>query len=163
MPRGTKTKRCKDLINGLGPGAYAVGNSDAGIAISSQGQAGKFLAQGFDALKAVEVSDAILRHGALPFVNPRKERLGGQMDDLLEFAANDCEDLVLGEGQDLFIARSAEEAANEGAILGRAVRELVVHEGSGEHAFTLAARHQEAEAGRQRIAYCLIVAKGQGD
>src|SRR5215469_13232779 len=163
LPCVGNAKRCKDLINSLGPGAHAVRNSDAGVAISSQGQAGKFLAEGLDGLKAVEVSDAILGHGTLPFVNPGKERLGGETNDLLELGADDGEDLVLGEGQDLFIARSTEEAANEGAILGRAVGELVVHESSGEHALAFAAGHQKAEARRQRLAYCLVVAKGHGD
>ena len=54
--------------------------------------------------------------------------------------------------QHLLILRAPEKAADQGAVRGSAVKEFVVHESRGQHAFALAARDQESEAKGQASA-----------
>ena len=47
-------------------------------------------------------------------IDAREERLGSEVKDLSQFLASDAEDFVFGEGKNLFVARAAKEAADEG-------------------------------------------------
>ena len=66
---GRNSESWKDLGNGVGAGTHAVGNADAGESVSCKGKSGEKLPQALDAINALEVSDAILRHGTTPFVH----------------------------------------------------------------------------------------------
>src|SRR4029077_15217671 len=70
---------------------------------------------------------------------------------------------VFGKGKNRFVACAAQEATEEGAIRGSAVREFVVHESGGQHALSCAAGHEESKAGRKRPADFFVVAEGHGD
>src|SRR5208282_5202320 len=120
--------------------------------------------EGFDALQAFEVADRILRHGGLPFVDARKQRLGieGSSNDLPQFAANDFENFCFARLQDLLIARAAERAAYDSAIFRCAVRKFVVDESGCEHTVAFTARHQESEARWKRAAHFFVVTERDG-
>jgi len=80
---------------------------------------GSFLAEGFDALEAFEVSDAVLGHGALPFEDASEQGLGCEMNDQFQFLTHDAQDFILGQGEDLFVARATQKATDDGAVVGR--------------------------------------------
>ena len=63
----------------------------------------------------------------------------------------------------MFVACSAEEAADYGAIFGGAVGEFIVDEGGGQHAASGAARDEESETGREGAADFFVVAERDGD
>src|ERR1700733_15730115 len=105
------------------------------------------------------MADAILRHGRLPFIYAGEEGRGSEADDLMQFGANDGDDGVVGKIPDIFCVRSGEEAAQQGAVFGRAMRKFIVDKGGGEEAFAFAARNKEAEAGRERLANLASVAE----
>ena len=109
------------------------------------------------------MADAVLGHGGLPFIDAGEERRGAEAEDLLQFVADYGDDGVVGELPDIFRVRSGEEAAQQGAIFGGAVGELVVDEGCGQQALAFAAGHEKSEAGWERLADFAIVAEADGD
>ena len=84
-----------ELLGGGAARTDAVGDADAAVGITGKHEAGQLLAQAFDAVEAIEMSDSILGHGGFPFVDAGEEWLGAQAKDLLEFVANDSDDLVV--------------------------------------------------------------------
>ena len=144
-------------------GADAIWDADAAVAVAGEGESGQLLAQALDAVEAVEMADAILRHGGLPFIDAGEERRGTQAKDLLQFVADDGDDCIVGKLPDIFGVRSGEEAAEQGAIFGSAVGEFVVDESRCEQALAFAARDEKSEAGRKRLADVAIVAEAHGD
>src|SRR5580704_4204217 len=74
------------------------------------------------------MADAVLGHGGLPFVDAGEERCGAKAEDLLQVVADCGDDGVVGKLPDAFGVRSGEEAAEQGAIPGGAVGELIVDE-----------------------------------
>ncbi len=99
------------MLRSVLAGADAIGNADAAIGVAGERQAGELLAEALDTVEAVEMADAILRHGGLPFVDTCKKRRGAEAEDLLQFGANDGGDSVVGKLPDIFCGRSGEEAA----------------------------------------------------
>ena len=97
--------------------------------------------------EAFEVADAVLCHSGFPFIDAGEKRLRAETEDLLQFVADDGDDGVVGKLPDAFRSRSGEEAAQQGAIFGGAVGELVVDERRGQQAFAFAAGHEKSEAG----------------
>ncbi len=108
--------------------------------LPARARPGSFSHSDLNALEAFQMADGILGHGGLPFIDAREERVGSESDDLAEFVADDLENLIFGGVEDLFVARAAQEAANDGAIFGGAVREFVVDERGGQHSASGAAR-----------------------
>ena len=109
------------------------------------------------------MADAVLRHGGLPFVNAREERCGAEAEYLLQFVADDGDDGVVGKLPDAFRSRSGEEAAQQGAIFGGAVRKFVVDESRGQQAFAFTAGNEKSKAGWERLADFAIVTEADGD
>jgi hypothetical protein len=144
-------------------GADAIGDADAAVAVAGKRESGQLLAQALDAVEALEVADAVLGHGGLPFIDAGEERSGAEAEDLLQFGANDGDDGVVGKLPDVFGAGSGEEAAQQGAVRGGAVGEFVVDESGGQQAFAFTARDEKSEAGRERLADFAIVAETNGD
>ncbi len=101
----------RDLLCSFLAGADAIGNADAAVAVAGERQTGQLLAETLDPVEAVEMADAVLRHGRLPFVDAGKDRRGAKAEDLLQFGADDGGDGVVGKLPDIFGARSGEEAA----------------------------------------------------
>jgi len=153
----------KDLRGGLLAGADAIGDTDPAVAVAGKRESGQLLAQTFDAFEAVEVADAVLGHGGLPFINAGEERSGAEADDLLQFGANDGDDGVVGKLPNVFGAGSGEKATEKSAVRRGAVREFVVDERGGQQAFAFTARDEKSETGRERLADVAIVAETNGD
>src|SRR5208283_347083 len=131
--------RLYQLFGGGGARADTVGDADAAVGVARQDEAGELLAQALDAVEAIEVSNAVLGHGGLPFVDAGEDRLGAQAENLLQLGAHDSDDLVVGEWPDIFGISSSKKTTQQGAIVGRAVRELVVDESCGQKALAFAA------------------------
>ena len=125
------TLMIEDLFCGLLAGADAVRDADAAVAISGEGESGQVLAQAFDAVETFEMPHAVLGHGGIPFVDAGEKRCGAQAQDLLEFAAHDGNDGVVGKVPEVCSVRSGEETAEQGAIVGSAVGKFVVDESGG--------------------------------
>src|ERR1700730_9406888 len=90
-------ERFCEFLCGIAAGADAIGDADAAIGVAGESEAGQLLPQAFDAGAAIEMSNAVLRHGGFPFVDPGKEWLGAHADDLLQFVAYDSNNLVVSE------------------------------------------------------------------
>ena len=80
-------ERFRKLGCGFAAGADAVGDADAAVSVAGESEAGQLLAQVLDAVETIEMSDTVLRHGGLPFVDASEQRLGSQSQ---EFAAVRC-------------------------------------------------------------------------
>src|SRR5580700_2982141 len=105
------------------------------------------------------MTDSILRHCTPPAVDTREKRISPQVDDLAKLFTNHMDDFFIGSIKHLLVARPANEAAKQGAIVWSAVWKLVVHERGREHAFAFAARHKKTKAWRQRCTYSAVVAE----
>ena len=110
-----------ELGGGVATRADAVGDADAAVGVAGESESGQLLAQAFHAIEALEMSDAVLRHGRLPFVDASEERFGAQAQDLLQFVAHDPDDLVVGELPDVFCIPSSEKATQQ--VRGRQARD----------------------------------------
>src|SRR5712692_11343342 len=119
------------------------------VAVAGEGEARQPLAPALNTLHPLQVTNAVLRHRSFPLIDPGKERLSSEAYNLLQFLADDVEDFVIRELEDLFIPRATEKTAHEGTILGSAVRKLIVYKSRRQHAFAFTTRHQETEARRQ--------------
>ena len=75
----------ENAVGGFGAGAHAVGYADPAVPVAGKRESGKLLAKGFDSLQPFKMPHAILRHCALPLIDPRKERLGSKPENLLQF------------------------------------------------------------------------------
>ena len=75
--------RLYELLCRFASGANAVGNADAPISVPGESESRQLLAQAFDAVEAIEMSDAILRHCRLPFVYAGEQRLSVETENLL--------------------------------------------------------------------------------
>ena len=64
----------QDLFRGLLPRPHTIWNADAAVAIAGESEAGQLLAKTLDSLEAIEMADAILRHGGLPLIYASEER-----------------------------------------------------------------------------------------
>ena len=153
----------QDFGGGFGAGANAIGDADAGETVAGESEAGEIIQKRLDALQAVEMTDGVLRHGRTPFVDTGEKRLGTERDDRDQFVAHDGEDLIVGGIEDRLVAGSAEEAADQGAIVRGAMRKFIVNESCGQHAVAGAAGDKKSKAGRQRAANGFIVAERHGD
>ena len=125
-----------ELFRRVAAGAHAVGNADTPVGVACKRDAGQLLPQAFDAIETIEMSDAVLRHGRLPLVDARKQRLLSQAgdlrtQDLLQFVAHDSNDLLIGKRPHIFRVPSREKATQQGAVVGSAMRKLVVHKSRG--------------------------------
>src|ERR1700686_3847547 len=109
---------CEQLLCGVAAGSDAGGDADTSVGVAGKSEAGQLVAQTLNAVEAVEMPDAVLRHGRLPFVDAGEERLRTQAEDLLQFVAYDSDDLLVGEGPDFFRIPSGKETAQQGAVLG---------------------------------------------
>src|ERR1035441_5723317 len=109
------------------------------------------------------MTDAVLGHGGLPFIDAGEERRGAEAEDLVQFVADYRDDGVAGKLPDIFRVRSGEEAAQKGAVFGGAVGELVVNEGRGQQALAFTAGHEKSEAGWKCLADVAIVAEADGN
>jgi hypothetical protein len=147
------------MVGRVGARAHAIRNTDSAIAITGQKQSRNLISQALNSLQTLQVADSILGHRSLPFVDAGEEWLSVQSDDLAQLPADHVENLALRRLQNLFISRSTQEAADEGAILRSTVRELVVDECAGKHLFVFAAWHQETKAGRQSGTDLLVVSQ----
>ena len=93
--------RLHQLRYDVAAAADAVGDADATVGVAGEREAGESLAETFDAVEAVEVSNGVLGHGGLPSVDAGEKGLGAQpsnlwSEDLLQFFANDSYDLIVG-------------------------------------------------------------------
>ena len=68
-----ESKRGENPESSLLPRPHTIGDTDTCECIASQGEPGEPLPQCFDSLQPFEMTNAILRHRALPFVNAREE------------------------------------------------------------------------------------------
>ena len=109
------------------------------------------------------MSDAVLRHGRLPFIDASEQRLGSQAKNLLQFIAYDANKLVVGERPDMLRIRSSKKATQQGAVFRSAVRKFVVHESRRQQELAFAAGYKKSEARGKRLADLAIVAKADGD
>src|SRR5579864_8202198 len=114
------------------------------------------------------MSHSILRHGGLPLVDTGKEGLSAQATDLraknlLQFFANDANDLLVSEIPNILGIAPREKASEQSPILRSAMREFVVYKGRGEQAFPFAAWNEESESGRKRLAYLEVVCESHRD
>ena len=73
------------------------------------------------------MSQCVLRHCGIPFVNASENWFGCESEDLLQFFANDPDYLFVRRWQNLLVAGSAQKAANQCAVCGCAMRKLIVH------------------------------------
>ena len=157
-----------ELFGRLAPGADAVRHANAAISIPRKREAGQLLAQSFDAIETVEMSDAVLRHRRLPSVDARKQRLGAQAGDLrtqnlLQFVAHDSDNLLVAQRPDTLRILSRKKTTQQGAVFRSAMRKFVVHESRGQQLLAFAPRNQKSESGRQRLPHFTIVAESNGD
>ena len=148
---------------GVAAGTNAVGNADAAVSVAGESEAGQLLAQAFDAVEAIEMSDAVLRHGGLPFVDAGEERLGTQAEDLLQFVAHDADDVIVGERPNVFSIHASKKAAQERAVLGSAMGEFVVNESRSQQLLSFTAWDKESEARWKRLTDSAIVTEADGD
>src|SRR5690348_14038987 len=95
------------------------------------------------------MSDFVLRHGIAPFVNANESRLRFNLQNFIQFATNQINDLVLGKLDGVRIASATEKDAKQSHVVGRSILEFVVHEGAGHHALAFAARNQKSKTRRQ--------------
>jgi hypothetical protein len=95
------------------------------------------------------MADGILGHDVLPFVDPSEQRRSGNSERLLKFVSNNLEELSFGKLKHRFIARAAEETAEECAIFRSTATKFVMHECDGQDSFIFTTRHQKAKASRQ--------------
>jgi hypothetical protein len=137
------------LLGRFFPRTNTVGHPDSAIAVPGKGQARDLLAQTFDSFQTFQVTHVVLRHGPSPSIYATEKRLGHEAENLTQFFAYDAQDFIVWQLENRLIPRAAQEAPNKGAVFGRAMRKLVVHEGGGQHTFAFAARYQETEAWRQ--------------
>ncbi len=133
---GRSKLRLYEALCGIAAGTDAVGHTDAAVRVARESKPGQLLAQAFHAVEALEMSDAVLRHGRFPFVDPGEKRIGAQAihlwtQDLLQFVAHDSDDLVVVEGPDVFRIVSREKATEQGPVFRSPVRKFVVHERCG--------------------------------
>ena len=75
--------RLYELLCAVAAGTDAIRHANAAVGVAGESKPGQLLAQAFHAVEALEMSDAVLRHGRFPFVDPGEERLGAQAKDLL--------------------------------------------------------------------------------
>src|ERR1700691_3860292 len=153
----------ENLLDCVGPGADAVGDADAAVAVAGECETGQLLAQTLDAVEAFQVADAVLGHGGLPSIDAGEQGRGAEAEDLLQFVADCGDDGVIGELPDVVGVGAREEAAQQGAVVGGAMGEFVVNEGRGQQPLAFAAGYQKAEAGWERLAYVAVVAQADGD
>ncbi len=109
------------------------------------------------------MSHSVLRHRGLPLVHAREKRFGTQPENLLQFIANDTDDLIVCERPNIFGSRSGEKASEQGAVFRRAVRKFVVNESCREQSLALTSRNEESEARRKRLTNLAIVAQAHRD
>src|SRR3977135_3220445 len=109
------------------------------------------------------MSDSVLRHCASPSVDADQKRISREPDYFLKVFSNNAENFFIGCLDNLFVARAANETAEESTILRSPMGKLVVYKGGGQHAFAFAARPQKAESGRQRRAHISVVAEIYSD
>src|SRR5579864_262083 len=153
----------EQLFCGVAAGADAVGDADPAIGVPSESEAGQLLAQAFDALEAIEMSDTVLRHGGLPFVHTSEKRLGAQAENLLQFVADDAYDLLVGERPDVFRIPSSKETPEQRPILGSAMRKFVVNKSCSQQLLAFAAGNKESEPWRERFANIAVISETDGN
>src|SRR5262249_30980435 len=95
---------------GIAPRPHAVGNSNSSKSIAGQGQSGNLLPQSINFLKPPEMAYAVLSHGGFPSINAGKARLSTKSDNLLQFVADGPDQLLIGQGPNLFRNISGEKA-----------------------------------------------------
>src|ERR1700680_1384809 len=78
-------ERFCELGCGVAAGAEAGGDADSAISVSGEREAGQLLPHAVDAVDAIEMSDAVLRHGRLPSVDAGKYRLPPPAQEFLQF------------------------------------------------------------------------------
>lgn len=101
----------RDLLCSVLAGAHAIGDAYAAIGIAGERETTELLAEALDTVEAVEMADAVLRHGRFPFVDACEKGRGANAKDLLQFGADDSGDGVVGKLPNVFRGRSGEEAA----------------------------------------------------
>src|SRR5579863_4788511 len=131
LSKRRNSKSGQELLYGVAAGADTIGDADAAIGVSGEGDAGELLAEAFDAVEAIEMSDRVLGHGGFPFINAAEQRAGVQTENLLQFVADDRDDFLVGKIPDILRVASGKEATEQSAVLRRAVRKFVVDEGGG--------------------------------
>jgi hypothetical protein len=109
------------------------------------------------------VPDSILSHRTVPSVNPSEKRIGLQLNDLAKLFPNNANNFVIRSLEHLFVASSANEAAEQSSILRGAVGKLVMHKRGREHVPALAPRYKKSETRGQRRTHAAVVAKVYSD
>ena len=77
--------------------------------------------------------------------------------NLAKLVADHAHDFIVGEFEHLFLANPAQETADQGSLLRRAERKLIMHKGRSQHAFALGPRNQKSEPRGQHRADFLLV------
>jgi len=162
-PKARRRLRLQVFLCGVAAGADAVGDPDAAVGVARESQTGQLLAETLHAGEALEVSNAVLRHSGLPFVDAGEERLGPQTHNLLQLVAHDGDDLMVSKRPHILGVPSCEEAAQQRSIVGSAMRKLVVDESRGQQFLAFAARHQKSKARGKRLANFAIKAEAYRD
>ena len=68
--KATRSKlRLYEVFCGVAAGADTVGDADAAVGVAGESEAGQLLAETLHAFEALEMSNVILGHGGLPFVD----------------------------------------------------------------------------------------------
>ncbi len=116
--------------NSVYTGANAIGYANSAIPVSGEGKRGQAVTQMLNTVQPFQMSDRVLRHCGIPFVNPSENWFGCEPYDLLQFFANDPEYLWVRSLQNLLVAGSTQKTANECAVCGHAIRKLIVNVGS---------------------------------
>ena len=105
------------------------------------------------------MSNGVLCHRLLPFVDTVKRRLGADSENRSQVPAHNIFDLAFRSIQDAFIASSSQEAANQCLVVGNSTRKLVVDERRGDDAHVLGSRNKKTKAMRQCGANIFAIAE----
>src|SRR5579862_5918488 len=100
------------------------------------------------------MSDAVLRHRRLPFVDACEERLGPKAIELWtqnpqQFVAHDFDDLIVTQRPDALRIPSRKKTAQQCTVFGCAKWKFVVHKRCGQQLLALAPRNQKSESRRK--------------
>ena len=134
------------------------GTADAVVAVAGESEIGQLLAQVLDAVETIEMSDGLLRDGRLPFVDAAEEWLGLQSQNLLQFVADDSNNLIVGESPDIFRILSSKKASQQGAVFRSAIGEFVVHKSCRQQSLPSLRGTRNPKPGERDLADISIVA-----